>query len=86
MIDNYNFETIKESQLAFISAGKSENISKNIRQLRTEAGFKRKELADMLMISLSTIAKYEEGTRVPDIDMIIDLAEILNTDVNHLIY
>lgn len=31
MIDNYSFETIKENQLVDIHAGKSENISKNIR-------------------------------------------------------
>ncbi|MGB2577358.1 helix-turn-helix domain-containing protein [Leuconostoc suionicum] len=32
------------------------------------------------------MAKYESGLRVPDIDTIIKLADILNTDINSLIF
>ncbi|CUW11674.1 hypothetical protein PB1E_0247 [Leuconostoc gelidum subsp. gasicomitatum] len=40
----------------------------------------------MMNVSLSTITKYEKGSRIPDIDTIIKLAEMLNTDVESLIF
>ncbi len=86
MIDNSVFCELTERDLANICGGSSEDIAVNLKVLRLTAGFKRVDLADMLNVSLSTITKYEKGSRVPDIDTIIKLAEILNTDVDNLIF
>ncbi|MCT8384937.1 helix-turn-helix domain-containing protein [Leuconostoc mesenteroides] len=86
MIDNYKFCILKEEDMLSICGGGSEELAKNLKRLRIQIGYKREELADELNASLSTIAKYESGLRVPDIDTIIKLADILNTDINSLIF
>lgn len=86
IINNSVFCELTERDLANICGGSSEDIAVNLKVLRLTAGFKRVDLADMLNVSLSTITKYEKGSRVPDIDTIIKLAEILNTDVDNLIF
>ncbi|CAM3172493.1 helix-turn-helix transcriptional regulator [Leuconostoc gasicomitatum] len=86
MIDNYDFCELNGPALATIIGGSSQDISKNIKTLRLSAGFKRTELADMLSLNVSTIARYEEGTRVPDIDTIIDLAHIFHTNIDKIIF
>ncbi|MEX0379823.1 helix-turn-helix domain-containing protein [Leuconostoc sp. MS02] len=86
MIDKDNFYKLNEDDLAAISGGSSEDIAQNLKSLRKTLGYKRSELAIMLNISSSTIAKYESGSRIPDIDTIIQLAELFNTNVNNLIY
>ncbi|AFS39478.1 helix-turn-helix domain-containing protein [Leuconostoc gelidum] len=86
MIDNYGFCELNETVMVAIYGGGSECISRNIKVLRLELGYQRAELADMLNTSLSTIAKYETGSRIPDIDTIIQLADIFNTNVDSLIY
>ncbi|TDG68454.1 hypothetical protein C5L23_000056 [Leuconostoc fallax] len=72
--------------MAKISGGGSEDIANNIKQIRLKLGYKRVDVAEQLNISVSTIAKYETGSRIPDIDTIIQLSEVLHTNVNNLIF
>lgn len=62
------------------------NIGKNIRTLRTANKMTQDDLAEKLFVSRQTISNYETGKSNPDIDMLIKIAEILNSDVNTLIY
>lgn len=62
------------------------NIEKNIRTLRTANKMTQDDLAEKLFVSRQTISNYETGKSNPDIDMLIKIAEILNSDVNTLIY
>ncbi|MGO0155477.1 helix-turn-helix domain-containing protein [Leuconostoc mesenteroides] len=86
MNDNDKYCVLKEEDMLSICGGGSEELAKNLKQLRIQVGYKRGELADKLNASASTIAKYESGLRVPDIDTIIKLADILHTDVSSLIF
>lgn len=62
------------------------NIGKNIRLLRTLNKMTQDDLAEKLFVSRQTISNYETGKSHPDIDMLIKIAEILNSDVNTIIY
>lgn len=62
------------------------DIGKNIRRLRTEKNMKQDDLAEQVFVSRQTISNYENGKSYPDVDMIVKIAEVLETDVNTLIY
>ncbi|MBZ6003911.1 helix-turn-helix transcriptional regulator [Leuconostoc gelidum subsp. aenigmaticum] len=86
MINNYGCCELNEEALSAISGGSSENIAQNLKTLRITSCLSREKLAERLNIDLSTIAKYEEGARIPDIDMIIDLAHIFHTNINNIVF
>jgi transcriptional regulator with XRE-family HTH domain len=60
-------------------------LAENIRNYRKEMGFTQEELAERLGITLGTISKWERGSSEPDIDYIMDLAEIFRISVDVLI-
>lgn len=62
------------------------NVGKNIRLLRTEKGMTQDALAELLYVSRQTVSNYENGRSNPDIDMLVKIAEALETDVNILIF
>lgn len=61
-------------------------IGKNIRRLRNERQMTQDELAEKLYVSRQTISNYETGKSNPDIDMLLKITEVLQTDINILIY
>lgn len=63
-----------------------QNIEKNIRTLRKQQGLKQEELAEKLFVTRQTVSNYENGRTMPDLDMLVKLAEVFATDVNTLIY
>ncbi len=60
-------------------------FGKTIRKHRTEKGLSQQELADKLFVTRSTVARWENGSRMPDAMMIGKIAECLLVDVNNLI-
>ena len=55
-----------------------------LRELRNSKNMTRKDLADRLFVSPSTISRWESGDRQPDISMLSKLAEILKADIGEL--
>ena len=49
-------------------------ISMNLRCLRTKHGFSQEEMAEKLGVSRQTVAKWENGESLPDINKCIELA------------
>ncbi len=62
------------------------DVGKNIRDLRQERGLTQDELAERLFVSRQTVSNYELGRTRPDIDMLEQLARVLETDLNTLLY
>jgi len=62
------------------------DISKNIKQLRIKKGITQDELAEVLFVTRQTVSNYETGKSRPDVDMLINIAAALDTDVNTVIY
>lgn len=54
-------------------------LSRNIKNLRTAAGLSQEELAQKLHVVRQTVSKWEKGLSVPDADMLIALAQALDT-------
>lgn len=60
-------------------------LNENIKQLRKAKGLSQEELATKLGVVRQTISKWEQGLSVPDSDMLIRLAEVLDTRVSVLL-
>lgn len=61
-------------------------FSETLRKLRDEKGFSRQKLADKMYVARSTVARWENGSRLPDVSMISRLADVLDADINVLLY
>ena len=62
------------------------DVGKNIREARQGRGLTQDELAERLFVSRQTVSNYELGRTRPDIDMLEKLAQVLETDLNTLLY
>ena len=62
-----------------------ETIAKNLVQLRTEARLTQLQLAEMLNYSDKAVSKWERGDAIPDLRVLIKLANIYNITVDDII-
>lgn len=62
------------------------DISKNIRSLRIQKKLTQDQLSELLCVTRQTVSNYETGRSRPDIDMLLRIAEVLDTDIHQLIY
>ena len=60
-------------------------FSETLRRLREEKGFSQKQLGKQMFVNHSTIARWENGSRLPDAEMILRLANCLDVDANTLL-
>lgn len=60
-------------------------LSKNLKIFRKRKGLTQENVAEALNVVRQTISKWEKGISVPDADMLIKLAEILDVSVSELI-
>lgn len=60
-------------------------LNKNIKNLRLKKGLSQEELATKIYVVRQTISKWENGLSVPDSEMIISLANVLDTTVIELL-
>lgn len=62
------------------------DIGKNIRELREQKGLTQEDLAARLFVTRQTLSNYENKKTRPDIEMLLKIAEELDTDINTVIY
>ncbi|HJH62164.1 MAG TPA: helix-turn-helix domain-containing protein [Firmicutes bacterium] len=60
-------------------------FSENLKALRKAKGLTQEELAARLHIVRQTVSKWEKGLSVPDAELLIRLAEALDTTVSRLL-
>lgn len=60
-------------------------LSHNLRNLRKQSGLSQEEVATRLHVVRQTVSKWEKGLSVPDAEMLIRIAEELDTSVNILL-
>lgn len=60
-------------------------LFERLRQLRTEKGVSRQEVADNANIVLRTYQRYEKGEREPDATTIIALADYFDVSIDYLV-
>ena len=59
-------------------------FAKTLRKLREEKGLSQKQLGQKVFVTHSTVARWENASRLPDAMMIMRLAKCLGVDVNSL--
>lgn len=62
------------------------DIAKNLKDARMRKGITQEELAEKLFVTRQTVSSYELGRTRPDVEMLMRIAEVLQTDLNALIY
>ena len=62
-----------------------EIIAANLTRLRQQAGLTQLQLADMLNYSDKAVSKWERGESVPDLRVLIQLAEIYHITVDDIV-
>lgn len=60
-------------------------LNENIKAIRKSKGLSQEELAIKLNVVRQTISKWENGSSVPDSDMLISISEVLETPVSTLL-
>ena len=60
-------------------------FSENLKALRKARGMTQEELAARLPVVRQTVSKWEKGLSVPDAELLIRLAEVLDTTVGQLL-
>lgn len=63
----------------------SNYFSQNLKYLREKRKLSQNRLADMIGVNQTTIARWEDDNRTPNLDNAIDVAEILNIPLPDLI-
>lgn len=59
-------------------------FARTLRKLREEKGLSQKQLGQLMFVNHSTVARWENASRLPDATMICRLANCLGVDVNEL--
>lgn len=72
-MEQQNFELNKQAFGAFLA------------QLRREKGWTQKDLAEKLYVSDKAVSKWERGLSVPDVSLLLPLAELLGISVTELL-
>ena len=60
-------------------------MEEKLKELRKEMGLSQEKVAKALNLSRTTYASYEQGTREPNIEMIIKLCKFFNITPNYLL-
>ena len=68
-----------------MEGGSHKMLSKNLKIFRKRKGLTQENVAEALNVVRQTISKWEKGISVPDADMLIRLAEVLDVSVSELI-
>jgi len=59
-------------------------IGNIIKSLRIREGLTQEELSEKLKLSRSTIGMYENGERIPSIEVLENIADYFNVDMNYI--
>lgn len=60
-------------------------LGQRIKDLRTEKGLSRKELSEMLNVSLSAVGLWETNQRTPNTEILLKLSSIFSVSIDELL-
>ena len=61
------------------------NLSANIRKFRKERGLTQEQLAEVFNVSARTVSRWETGNNMPDISILIEIADFYQIDVREIL-
>ena len=56
-----------------------------LKHLRRDKGLTQEQLAEQFYVSSRTVSRWETGSNMPDVDMLIDLADFYDVDIREII-
>lgn len=56
-----------------------------LKELRKERDMTQEQLAEILNVSGRTVSRWETGNNLPDLDVLIELADLYDVDIRELI-
>lgn len=62
-----------------------ENLSDKLKTLRVNSNLSRKQIAELIGVSVSMVGLYESGERLPSLHMIVKLAAQYKVSVDYLL-
>ncbi len=60
-------------------------IGNAMKELRKESGLTQQQLADQLMISRKSVSRWETGRNLPDLDLLIEIADFFQVGLRELL-
>ena len=60
-------------------------VGKQIADLRKVKGLTQNQLGERLNVSFQAVSKWERGETLPDVGILLDLAQVLETTVDHIL-
>lgn len=60
-------------------------FNENLKALRKQKGYSQEELAIKLNVVRQTVSKWEKGLSVPDVEMLQNIADVLEVDISQLL-
>ena len=60
-------------------------LGESIRKLRKEKGYTQEKLAEVLGVTPGSVYKWEADKAVPEIEMLVDIAEFFETSVDAML-
>lgn len=60
-------------------------IGRFLKELRNEKGLTQEQLAEKLLVSGRTVSRWETGTNMPDISLLVELAELYGVSIPEII-
>ncbi len=60
-------------------------LAENIRMLRKERGLTQEQLSEAMGVTVGTVSKWETGSCIPDVSLMMELAEFFETSVDVLL-
>ena len=60
-------------------------LGQNIRKYRLGLNFSQAKIAEILRVTPQAVSKWERGTALPDIELLVPLADIFSVSVDELL-
>ena len=60
-------------------------LGKRVRDLRKEKGLTQQELGDLINVTKVSICCYENGTRMPTIDTLLELGKVFGVSIDYFL-
>ncbi|MEG0994884.1 MAG: helix-turn-helix transcriptional regulator [Bacilli bacterium] len=60
-------------------------LGKRLKELRKQKGLTQQELGNMINVTKVSVCCYENGTRVPTLETLLDITRVFNVDVSYFL-
>lgn len=64
---------------------KSNNFGKKLKELRVEKGLSQRSLGEIFNVCNQTISFWENGSREPDLDALVQISEYFDVTIDYLL-